>query len=248
MGSFNFLRQKMEMITGSSSQGCYEDYQDNAWKAPTSVEAKSPRNCSVNDRNYWYVLLLSVYETAHSSVIKDRDFSFVFMCSLDLQTKDARCWSPAQGMLPNSSCSLTAQFPGCHCSVRLQTPRFLQDEPQTSLQDCYDAIPNVYSPRAQQYHAAEEVQSETVPSGLFLNKDVWLLRNQCFSGCCGRQGKARFLLATTKDGGSRGEANKILSLQSTQNSSFLVLIKLAHDSKQGELGLNQSGQISQIKI
>ncbi|MXQ90928.1 hypothetical protein E5288_WYG005519 [Bos mutus] len=71
-------------------------------------------------------------------------------------------------------------------SVRLQTPRFLQDEPQTSLQDCYDAIPNVYSPQAQQYHAAEEVPSETVPSGLFLNKDVWLLRNQCFSGYCGR--------------------------------------------------------------
>ena len=31
--------------------------------------------------------------------------------------------------------------------------------------------------------------------------------------------------------GSRGEANKILSLHSTQNSSFVVLIKLAHDSK-----------------
>lgn len=111
-----------------------------------------------------------VYETAHSSVIKDWDFSFVFMCSLDLQTKDAPCWSPAQGMLPNSSWSLTAQVPGCHCSVCLQTPRFLQGEPQTSLQDCYTGIPNVYSPLAQQYHAPGEAPSETVPSAYFSTK------------------------------------------------------------------------------
>ena len=110
--------------------------------------------------------------------------SFLSYQGLGFFLKDAHCWSPAQGMLPNSSWSLTAQFPGCHCGVCLQTPRFLQGESRTSLQDCYDVIPNVSSPQAQQYHAAEEVPSETVPSGLFLNKDVWLLCNQCFSGCC----------------------------------------------------------------
>ena len=44
-------------------------------------------------------------------------------------------------------------------------------------------------------------------------------------------GKGQVSTGNYKGCGQQGEANKILSLHSTQNSSFVVLIKLAHDSK-----------------
>ena len=144
---------------------------------------------------------------------------FVFLCSLDLQTKDAHCWSPAQGKLPNGSWSLRTQFPGCHQSPCLRTPNSSKVNCQHRCRTLAIPFPTSSSTQAQQYHAVEEMPSERFPSGLFLNKDARLLCNKHFSGWWGYSEKDGFLLATTKDGGCRGEANKILSLHPIQNSS-----------------------------
>lgn len=112
-------------------------------------------------------------------------------------TRDAHCWSPAQVRLPNGSWSLRTQFPGCHRVHTREAPRWKANIMARHFQFHSKCPP---SAQAQQYYEVEEVSSERFPSGLFLNKDVWLLCNQCFSAWWGYSWKARFLLATTKDG------------------------------------------------
>lgn len=94
--------------------------------------------------------------------------------------------------------SLRPQFPGCHrvpvCGAPMWktkiTARLLVMIP----------FPASSSAETQQYYKVEEVPSERFPSGIFLNKDVWLLCNQCFTAWWGYSQKARILLATAKDG------------------------------------------------
>lgn len=180
---------KMRIIRGSCSWSCCDC--NNAWKAPTSVEAKSQRKRSLSYCNYWYMLILSLCETIHSSVIKEQDFLFfgihVFPrpahkgCSLlaSCTGKSSKRLLRPENTVPTHRAprwkvNITARHSRFHSNVLLSTTSEIRWSRGSAIRE--------------------------ISFCLFLNKDFWLLCNQCFSAWWGYSQKARFLLETTKDG------------------------------------------------
>lgn len=154
----------------------------NAQEAPTSVDAKSQRKCSVNYSSYWYRWSsLSTYKLYIPQLSRTRIFiSFVFMCSLDLQRRDAHCWSPAQERLPKwllKAEKAVAYLPLKSLPVDSQ---LLQGKLQTWLWGSFGSVPDLLFTTSSAISWSRGSAIRKI-STFFLNKDAWLLCNQCLA-------------------------------------------------------------------
>lgn len=164
--------------------------------------AKSQRKYSINYSNYWYLLILSLYETTYSSVIKDQDFSFVFFCIPRPE---------------DMGCSLLESCTGKASKWLLKPKNTVPYMPQESLP--VDPTPPRWTRTItagflwfHSQHPPNHKLSNTIKkrkchqiSFCLISQQRFLAAMQpVFSGWQGYLWKARFLLATTKDGGYPG--------------------------------------------
>lgn len=142
---------------------------------------QSQRKCSVNYSNCQYLLVLSPYETTHSSVIKGQDF--YFFCIRVFPRPEDKGYSLLVSRSGKASKWLLTPdntipwMPLESLPVDPTPPRWTANIVAGLLR--FRKFQRSSSPQAQQHHEAKEVPSDRFPSALFFNRDVWLLCNRC---------------------------------------------------------------------